>query len=184
MPKYPLLFLIGLHGVGKSTLGRNLAAYHGYRHISLGDLGRLLRSRRIPRDYSTRFLRLLAAHEPGERMAPDLIAALQTEIERHNALGPLVVDGFPTEPYHIMGLPAGCTVIHLHCDDQERARRLSHRSETTKRKWSDSMESRRDRQLQAVFDVAIERSDIAAAVVSAHPEPEAIAADIAAKLGT
>ncbi|MCW5260910.1 hypothetical protein D5045_12145 [Verminephrobacter eiseniae] len=175
-----LIFLIGLHGVGKSTIGQALVP-HGYRHISLGDLGRLLRRRRIPDGFTLRFLRLLAAHEPGERMSAKLVDALHGEIGQHNAHVPLVVDGFPAEPYQVMGLPAGCTLIHLTCPAPERMQRLAARSETTRRKWgADAAESRRDRQLGAVIEAAQERTDMRTLEIPNLGLPQQVAATIAA----
>src|SRR6218665_1153469 len=190
-----LIFLIGLHGVGKSTIGQALVP-HGYRHISLGDLGRLLRRRRIPDGFTLRFLRLVAAHEPGERMSAKLVDALHSEISYHNEHVPLVVDGkigknnvnvplgvngFPAEPCQVMGLPAGCTLIHLACPAPERMQRLAARSETTSRKWgADAAESRRDRQLGAVIEAAQERTDMRTLEIPNLGLPQQVAAAIAA----
>ena len=179
MTQHPLIFLIGLHGVGKSTIGKHLAAEHKYRHLSIGDIGRLVRKRKMPAGYSARFLLLLAGHEPGERMSPRLVEALHAEIARQNAFGPLVVDGFPAEPYHVMDLPTGSTVIRLSCDEDERMKRLTHRSETTARKWNhETIDSRRDRQIEAVFEVAMERKEIHVAEIQANPSPAEIATKI------
>lgn len=178
MNPHPLVFLIGLHGVGKSTVGKQLASEHKYRHMSIGNLGRLVRKRKMPSGYSTRFLLLLARHEPGERMSPKLVESLHAEIARQNAFGPLVVDGFPAEPYHVMELPTGSVVIRLSCDEEERKKRLTHRSETTARKWDELIDSRRDRQMDAVFEVATERKEIQVAHVQTNESPTEIAAKI------
>lgn len=179
MPHHPLVFLIGLHGVGKTTIGRALATEHQYLHVSLGNLGRLLRRRRIPKGYSLRFLRLLAAHEPGERMSSALIQALHSDVNTHNTQAPLVVDGFPAEPYHVTGLPAGCTVVHLTCPDDVRATRLIDREEETNRKWVEGAISDRDRQVAAVAQAAVLRQEIKTRCISTLGSPSEIASDIA-----
>ena len=176
----PVIFLIGLHGVGKSTIGKILAAKQGFKHISIGDLGRLLRKNKIPKGYSLRFLRLLAKHERGERMAPELIHGLMEEIKAVVHLRGVVVDGFPAEPMHVLSLPTGSTVVHLTCPEQERVQRLAHRSECTARKWHCGIESRRDEQVEAVFSVAQESRILRTQVIASEGDPQAIAGQVLA----
>ena len=177
--KHPIVFLVGLHGVGKSTVGKALTA-HGFRHMSLGDLGRLVRHRRVPRGYSLRFLRHLAAHTPGERMSPVLIEALLAEIVQINQHGPLVVDGYPAEPYQVLGLPDGSAVVHLVCSESERIARLTRRSEHSNRKWKPGCESNRDRALAAVASVAMDDQRLHVHVIDNDGDPVQVAQKIRA----
>lgn len=174
----PIIYLIGLHGVGKSTIGRILGT-QGFKHISLGDLSRLVRKRKIPTGYHLHFLALLAKHEQGQRMSPALIDALMAEIDgaRHRGV---VVDGFPAEPYHVLSLPKNSTVVHLTCPEPERLIRLNGRSESTARKWDSSMESRRDEQVQAVFSVAQESRAVLTQTIVNEGDPEIIAGQVLA----
>lgn len=157
--KNPLVFLIGLHGVGKTTVGQAMMK-RGFHHISLGDLGRMLRKHKLPKGYSLRFLRLLAGHTPGERLSEELVGALFHEINDKNRLYPVVVDGFPAEPYHVISLQPGSHLVELTCHEEERVRRLSQRSIETQRQWLPNIVSRRDNQLRAVMEVSMERDEI------------------------
>lgn len=133
---HPCVFLLGLHGAGKTTLGRHLQSHHGWLHVSLGDLGRLARSRRLPKEFGVRLMGALAAQPPGERLSASLITALLNELERHRSAQPVSVDGFPTEPYQLSMLPSGSHLVNLQLDEATRSSRLDHRSATTVRQWS------------------------------------------------
>ncbi|MDD2222841.1 MAG: AAA family ATPase [Pseudomonas sp.] len=176
----PVIFLIGLHGVGKSTIGKILATEQGFKHISLGDLCRLLHKKKIPTGYGLRFLRLLAKHERGQMMTPELVNALMDEIRGVVHLRGVVVDGFPAEPLHVLSLPTGSTVVHLTCTEHEREQRLAHRSQITVRKWNCRIESRRDEQVQAVFSVAQESGILRTAEIANGGDPEVIAGRVLA----
>lgn len=153
-PLHPCIFLIGLHGVGKTTLGRHLHQHHGWMHISLGDLGRLARSRRLPREHSTRFMGHLAAQLPGDRLSQPLIESLLGEIERHRQAGPVSVDGFPAEPFHMGLLPPGSLVFHLEVPDAQREERLLNRGEHTVRQWTGKAQgSNRDKDLPLLLEL-------------------------------
>ncbi len=176
---HPLVFLIGLHGTGKSTVGRRLATEYGFHHLSLGDLGRLLRRRKIPSGYSLRFLRKLAAHEPGQRMARDFVESLHAEITVLAQHRPIVVDGFPAEPYHVAELPCSCTVVYLSCPEDIRLQRLAERGESTPRRWTPGGVSSRDQQVGLVVEAAMQRTDVCVHQISTLSEPSAIASQIA-----
>lgn len=179
--QHPVIFLIGLHGVGKSTIGKILATEQGFKHISLGDLSRLLHKKKIPAGYQLRFLRMLGKHDRGgERMAPALVNALMEEIQAVRHLRGIVIDGFPSEPLHVLSLPTGSTVVHLTCSEQERMERLEHRSECTVRKWDSNIESRRDQQVQAVFSLAQESGILRTQVIASESDPQAIAGKVLA----
>lgn len=132
----PCIFLLGLHGAGKTTLGRYMEANHGWRHLSLGDLGRLARSRKLPREYSVRFMGHLASHPPGERLGRALIESMLSEINQHRQSRVMTIDGFPAEPYHMDLLPEGSRVVNLILPEEVRQSRLDQRSQNTARKWT------------------------------------------------
>lgn len=149
----PCFFLLGLHGAGKTTLGRYLQDKHGWQHISLGDLGRLARSRRLPREFSVRLMGALGAQIPGARLSTKLVDALLDDIQRIRMVRPVSVDGFPCEPYHLSRLPLGSRVVHLHVAEELRLARLEHRSSTTVRQWSThSSPAPRDRDLPLILE--------------------------------
>lgn len=150
---HPCVFLIGLHGVGKTTLGRHLHARHGWLHLSLGDLSRLARARRLPREFGVRLMGALAGQIPGERLKPQLISALLQEVERHRLERPVSIDGFPTEPYHLQLIQPDSRIVHLRTDDAVRNSRLEHRSVTTARQWTaQAAPAPRDRDLPLILE--------------------------------
>lgn len=159
-----VLFLIGKHGVGKSTVGREFEK-QGWRHMSMGEIGRIVRRGQVPRGYLTSFLARMAAHRPNNPIAGDLLQETVAQIRAFQAEGPLVVDGFPATPAHIHALPEFSSaeghplyLVYLSCDEDERRRRLYHRAETTRRKWDfDTVGSERDSMLEKVFNEAHER---------------------------
>lgn len=149
---HPLVFLVGLHGTGKSTIGRIMATM-GWHHFGLGDIGRLVRRRAMPKGYSMRFLTRIAAHVPGERMAQPLIDALMDEIAEHRTQAPVVIDGFPVEPHHVARLPEHSIIAQVMCMEAERINRLQERAAVTPRKWTNASEpSLRDKYLGLVLD--------------------------------
>ncbi|MBS3912800.1 MAG: AAA family ATPase [Hydrogenophaga sp.] len=149
----PCVFLLGLHGVGKTTVGRKLQSEHNWMHISLGDLGRLARARRLPREHSVRFMGYLASQQPGERLNRSLIDSLLLEVENHRSHRLVSVDGFPAEPYHVGLLPPNSLLVHLTAPESTRTERLTKRGEATVRQWSNkSAGSQRDRDLPAILE--------------------------------
>lgn len=129
---------------------------HGWRHMSLGEIGRLIRHKGLPKDYTRKFLIRLAQHTPGERMSQDLVDSVLVEIAKHREVAPLLVDGFPSEPDHVALLPAGSILTLIQCDEALRQERLLKRSEETRRKWTPATErSLRDKYVDDVVDRAI-----------------------------
>lgn len=159
MPRSPI-FLIGLHGCGKSTVGQHLQERHGYLHISVGSLARLAKKRRLPVEFSHTFMVRLCAHLPGMPMSPRLIESLLAEISIHNQYRPVVVDGFPASVDHVKTLPAACVVVNLSINESVRQERLIHRSQTTNRKWTPGMSSQRDDDLPEVVKAIQSRVDM------------------------
>jgi adenylate kinase family enzyme len=141
---HPLVFLVGLHGSGKSTAGRQLAQYHGWHHISLGDLGRLARKGRRPNDVSLRLMVCMATFRPGTPLPEVTIQAIVSEVTKNAHVRPVVCDGFPASAEHIRRLPAGSIVIELTCDPHVREHRLVARESQTLRKWTPGLPSLRD----------------------------------------
>lgn len=158
-----VLFLIGKHGVGKSTVGREFEK-QGWRHMSMGEIGRIVRRGQVPRGYSASFLARMAAHRPNSPISGELLQETVAQIRAFQADGHLVVDGFPATPAHIHSLPKFSSaeghplyLVYLSCDEDERRRRLYHRAETTRRKWDfDAVGSERDSALDKVFNEAHE----------------------------
>jgi adenylate kinase family enzyme len=151
---HPIVFLVGAHGTGKTTLGRHMQTHHGWMHLSLGDLGRLARSRKTPGDISLRLMCLLAAHEPGEVISHKLALELLANLALLSKTKIISVDGFPSHPDHIAMLPQNAHVVHLHLDDEERIGRLIARGETSPRKWVPGKTSSRDAALPDVVAAA------------------------------
>ncbi|WP_234265159.1 AAA family ATPase [Hydrogenophaga sp. NFH-34] len=153
---HPCIFLVGFHGSGKTTIGRQLQREHGYIHVSLGDLGRLARSMKFPSEHSLRFLVALAGQAAGQRLEPNVVQALRKEIERLRHVGPVSVDGFPAEAEHIALLPMGGAIVHITVPDSERETRLLHRASVTKRLWTPGQRSLRDEAIPSIIDAALE----------------------------
>lgn len=149
--KHPVVFLIGLHGSGKTTVGKHLQDHHGYRHLSLGDLGRLARARRSPEDCSLRLMCLLAGQTPDRPLRPELVTELLVNIDRMRLASPVSVDGFPSEPHHIDLMPERSVLVHLNVADHVRMARLIERSSNGPRKWTPGQHSARDERLGAVL---------------------------------
>lgn len=151
---HPIVFLVGLHGTGKSTVGRQLAQHHGWRHISLGDLGRLARKNKRPNDVSLRLMVCMAAFRPGSDLPETTINAIVGEVTRNGHDRPVVCDGFPVKTEHIQRLPQGAIVIELVCNQQTRENRLAERESNTLRKWTPGLPSIRDAALPDLPDAA------------------------------
>ena len=148
---YPCIFLVGLHGSGKTTLGRLLQSQHGWLHISMGNLGRLARSMRIPCEHSIRFMTALSKQAPGQALTVEVVAQLLSEIERLRQSRPVSVDGFPSDPSHASLIPEKSTVMHIMVDELERETRLIRRAEETVRQWNPGQLSLRDQMLPSVL---------------------------------
>lgn len=154
-----IIFLIGLHGVGKTTIAQSMRKF-GFEYMSIGDMGRLIRNKKLPSGLPPKFVRLLAAHEPGRSMEDDLIKSLLDFILEKSKKTSIVIDGFPAEKHHVNLLPEGCFVVKVECKELDRASRLQIRSEQTKRKWTNGPLSIRDMNLDAVFEMASNNSKI------------------------
>ncbi len=147
-----LIFLVGLHGTGKSTIGRWLQSNRGWRHISVGDFARKARRREKLADVPLSLLAELARQDPQQRMSPRLVGLLLGFINSWNGQAPVVCDGFPSDPMHVSLLPPHARIIHVTCSERES--RLKMRSETTRRLWTPGAPSRRDLALPLVLDAA------------------------------
>jgi len=96
----------------------------------------------------------LAAQLPGDRLSQPLIESLLGEIERHRQAGPVSVDGFPAEPFHMGLLPPGSLVFHLEVPDAQREERLLNRGELTVRQWTGKAQgSNRDKDLPLLLEL-------------------------------
>ncbi|AOY97590.1 hypothetical protein BKK79_37280 (plasmid) [Cupriavidus sp. USMAA2-4] len=139
--------LIGLHGAGKSTLGRAFADY-GFWHLNIGAIRRLIRLGVYPADVPSRLLLSLRDTESG-RPLPDAVAAAVIEVA--NSHGRVVVDGLPSSPSHLALLGSGWDVVLVEAPDQAREERLVERARSTARQWDPSLGSPRDYQLESVI---------------------------------
>lgn len=151
---HPCIFLIGLHGSGKTTLGRLLQKEHGFHHLSLGDIGRLARSMKIPREYSLRFVTAMARQEPATPLSPKVVSLLLAEIEHLRQFSPVSIDGFPAEPSHVHQLPTRSLLVHVVVPENIRQERLVKRSQDTKRQWIPGLRSYRDEALPVILTEA------------------------------
>jgi hypothetical protein len=127
---------------------------HGWRHLGVGDLGRLARRQRLPAGVSVRLMLALARSTPGEHIATSTASLLLEEVQAWRELAPVVVDGFPSLPEHVALLPTGSRVIHIYCEASRREQRLMARSEQTARRWTAGSASARDKALSSTIAAA------------------------------
>ena len=140
----PVLFLVGTHGSGKTTLGRALKDHHGWRHLSVGDLGRLGRRGKLPREVSLRLMLAIAHSKPGQHIDPATATLLLAQVDAWRRDAPVVVDGFPSLPDHLVRMPKRSGIVHVRCAESIREPRLLLRSEVTMRRWTPGIHSARD----------------------------------------
>ncbi len=120
---------------------------HGWRHLSVGDLGRLGRRGKFPRDVSLRLMVSIANSKPGAALSDEIASLLLSQIDSWRREAPVIADGFPSAPSHIDKLPAMSGIVHLQCDLALREPRLMLRGEKTARKWTPGLPSERDQRL-------------------------------------
>ena len=149
-----IIYLIGLHGAGKTTVGQAMQNNYGWRHISVGDLGRhARRMERVP-GISIRLMAFLARSEPGVPLsnpaAQQLIAELESMRQFHN----VVCDGFPSHPDNIDLLTQRSEIVLLKSRNSLREARLERRAVETSRRWISGMSSVRDTMVETVFSTA------------------------------
>lgn len=143
-----LIFLIGLHGSGKSSIGKCIQEVDGWRSYSVGDLGRSARRNRPVDGISIRTLVRLGQTQPGTPMSNQLAQMLMADLSKHTQV---VCDGFPASPEHLQFIPAGSVLALVHCDETQRQQRLTQRAEDTSRTWTPGMPSQRDALVHEVF---------------------------------
>lgn len=149
--EHPCVFLLGLHGCGKSSIGRALQNEHGWQHLSIGDLARLARKRRLPQSVPIRLMVMLAGHQVGHPFRHELVLALLSHIKELRSRSPVVIDGFPVEASQVRLCPRPFTAIHVTLDDESRVARLQARAQETKRAWTPGLPSARDEALPSVL---------------------------------
>jgi adenylate kinase family enzyme len=148
-----IIFLIGLHGCGKSSIGKRIEEVPGWRSFSVGDLGRSARRNHPVAGISIRTLTRLGQTSPGKPMTLDLATLLVSDLVKHNRV---VCDGFPASPEHLQVIPAGSTVVLVSCKEDLRQERLTDRALSTRRSWTPGMPSERDELVSQVFQGAQE----------------------------
>lgn len=163
-----VMFLIGLHGTGKTTIGKQLAASHGWFHISVGDLGRMARRYHHHDALPVRLMAEFAKSRPGVPISAMASELLSQAIGRISEKLPVVCDGFPSSPEHLDLLPPNSEIVWIQCDEDERARRLEMRAEETARRWTPGRQTLRDDLVEAVYHCASQdrvRADVKARIV-------------------
>lgn len=142
------IFLLGPHGCGKSTIGRQLAA-QGYVHLSIGLIGRLARLGARPADIPLRLLQVMSRHVPGDPLDPRAAIAL---LDYAKSLEKVVIDGFPAHIDHLalLGNEDRWQFVYVLAPRQVREQRLMARAETTNRAWTPGLKSARDGLLPAL----------------------------------
>ncbi|PNE59643.1 hypothetical protein A8H39_00395 [Paraburkholderia fungorum] len=142
------VFLLGPHGCGKSTIGRNLAA-QGYVHLSIGLIGRLARRGSRPADIPVRLLQVMARHVPGEALDARAASVI---LDYARSLEKVVIDGFPAHVEHLALLNdiERWRFVYVLTPRQIREERLIKRAEDTKRGWTPGLKSARDGLLPAL----------------------------------
>jgi adenylate kinase family enzyme len=152
----PIVYLVGLHGSGKTTAGQKLTqAIDGHVHISVGDLARFGRRGTLPAEVPTRLMACLARHQPGTVFSFQTATLLSDYLKTLATIKKSVsVDGFPSSPEHIQLLPNNAVILHLSTSEQTRHSRLENRSLTTGRKWVNGGASERDTELKNVLVAA------------------------------
>ena len=168
-----IVYLIGSHGTGKTTIGKSLAAILGWEHLSVGDLGRNARHNfRVP-GITIRLLSMLAMEEPGSSISERTAKQLISEIENKNKDKNIVCDGFPSHPDHINMLQAHSEILLIQTPEELRQQRLTERVELTGRKWTPGKITQRDDLLVSVFECA-QNSLISTSVIENGMDSEII----------
>lgn len=138
--------LIGRHGSGKSTIGRQLRA-HGFRHISVGVLRRLAQNGTFPSDVPFSLMMMLKRVRAGQPLPDDVAAKLlgYAHETKH-----CVIDGFPACPRHIDMLPADSPIVYVWAPKPLLETRLAERAQNTVRAWTPGRHSEREAMLAEV----------------------------------
>lgn len=142
-----LIFLVGRHGAGKSTVGAELVKV-GYKHISVGLLRRLARAHQAPSDIPYALMSAMRRTQPGAAMPNDVarkIVAYALQFER------CVVDGFPASVMHLELVPPDATVAVVCTPKTTRHARLAKRAETSRRQWVEGRRSEREESLAGLI---------------------------------
>lgn len=134
-----MVFLIGRHGSGKSTIGDALA-FQGYMHLSLGLLRRIARSGAYPSDIPAVLVTAIGRAPVG----PLPMSAAVRLIKFAQTLDKVVIDGFPSTPEHLSIIPETAIYGYVWTGAVERDRRLNHRAEVTPRQWVPGRASARE----------------------------------------
>lgn len=141
-----VVWIVGLHGSGKSTCGRILTEMiPGWRHVSIGDLSRLIRNGQYPSDLPIRLITTLKRTKPGCTLPPAAAREVAAFVEKtRGSANGISVDGFPSHPDHLNLLPKESTILHIQCNSADRDKRLEKRAETSPRKWTPGIVTDRD----------------------------------------
>lgn len=146
----PLIFLIGRHASGKSTIGAAMRA-NGFVHLSVGALRRIAQHRQFPADVPYPLMLELRRASAG---APLNEAASRMLLGHAQAQANCVVDGFPASVEHLAMIPAVARIVAIWAPTGARERRLEARSAATKRIWTPGQHSMREAALSGVMRAA------------------------------
>jgi hypothetical protein len=152
----PVVWIVGLHGSGKSTCGKIFTKIvPGWRHISIGDLSRLIRSGKYPSDLPIRLITTLNRSKPGGTFPPAAAREVAAFVEKTRASASgISVDGFPSHPHNLNLLPTDSIVLHVQCNSADRDKRLTKRAETSPRKWTPGIVTNRDALVDSTVQAA------------------------------
>lgn len=165
----PVIFLVGRHGSGKSTLGKALRQ-EGYKHVSVGALRRLAKHAAIPADVPYNLMRLLKRSMPGEPLSPEICVAL---LSFASGFEKCVIDGFPASVEHVGMCPPQAIIGYVWTPAKQREERLNARAQATVRQWTPGRPSAREEQLASVVRHArrVRRVEYIANVASQETVP-------------
>ncbi|WP_321817002.1 MULTISPECIES: AAA family ATPase [unclassified Paraburkholderia] len=138
----PRIFLLGPHGSGKSSIGRQLVE-QGYVHLSIGLIGRLARRRLPVADLPVSLLHVMARHTPGEALESRAAAEI---LQYARTLPKVVIDGFPGHVEHLglVGDMPQWQFVYVLTPRSVREGRLELRAATSRRGWTPGGKSPRD----------------------------------------
>lgn len=142
----PLVCLVGRHGSGKSTIGKELAL-RGYLHLSVGLLRRLANAGEFPVDIPVTLMMAMRRAIPGEALSLELSSKL---LKHATSVPNCVIDGFPASTGHLQLLPPNTLIGLVWSPRSVRETRLNHRAQTSQRLWTPGRPSERERSLAAI----------------------------------
>lgn len=143
-----LVFLVGRHGSGKSTIGQALAKVEGYGHISVGLLRRLAAANEFPADIPVSLMFAMKKVRSGEPLTE---VTAQRLIKYAESFEHCVIDGFPVTPDQLALVPKNSHICVVTASKDIRLSRLQLRAAKSLRQWTPGIHSEREKQLAALI---------------------------------